>query len=71
MLVLSRKRGESLQIDGNIKVTVVNIGVGRVRLGIEAPADVHIVRSEINDWATQSCEADASEVAATPAQPAA
>ena len=46
MLVLSRKEGESLLIDGQIRVTVVEIG-GRVQIGIEAPRGIRIVRSEI------------------------
>jgi carbon storage regulator len=47
MLVLSRKPGESIVIDDRIVVTVVQIGGGRIRLGIEAPREVHILRSEV------------------------
>jgi carbon storage regulator len=47
MLVLSRKPGESIVIDDRIVVTVVQIGGGRVRLGIEAPREVPILRSEV------------------------
>jgi carbon storage regulator len=47
MLVLSRKSGESIIIDDRIVVTVVQIGGGRVRLGIEAPREVPILRSEV------------------------
>ena len=47
MLVLSRKRNESVQIDSNIRVTVVSIRPGRVKLGISAPDDVRIVRTEL------------------------
>lgn len=46
MLVLSRKPGESLLIDGRIRITLLGCG-SRARIGIEAPADVQIVRSEI------------------------
>lgn len=49
MLVLSRKRNESIVIDGNIVVTVVDIRGDKVRLGIEAPKDVPIHRSEVYD----------------------
>jgi carbon storage regulator len=56
MLVLSRKLGESLNIDGHIKVTVLETRGRKVRLGIEAPAHVSIVRSEINDWSALSFE---------------
>ena len=47
MLVLSRKTGQSIQIDDNIFVTVSAVRGGRVRLSIEAPRSVRIVRSEI------------------------
>ena len=47
MLVLSRKKGESIVIAGNIKVTVVEIRGDRIRLGIEAPKDVPVYRQEV------------------------
>lgn len=47
MLVLSRKRGESLVIGDNIRVFVNRIVGNRVTLGIEAPAEVHIMRGEL------------------------
>ncbi|MEZ6066608.1 MAG: carbon storage regulator CsrA [Planctomycetaceae bacterium] len=47
MLVLSRKRNESIVIDDNIVLTVVDIRGDKVRLGIEAPRHVPIHRSEI------------------------
>jgi carbon storage regulator len=49
MLVLSRKENERLVIDGNIVVTVVRVAGGKVRLGIEAPADVQVKREELLD----------------------
>lgn len=49
MLVLSRRTGESIQIDENIFVTVSEVKGGRVRLSIEAPRSVRIVRKEILD----------------------
>ncbi len=48
MLVLSRKVGEKLVIDGNIIVEVVKIQGNRISLGIAAPADVKILRSELS-----------------------
>lgn len=48
MLVLSRKVGETLVIDGNITVKVVRIQGNRITLGIEAPSDVKILRGELN-----------------------
>ena len=49
MLVLSRKPGESLVIDGRIKVKIVRLDGDVVKVGIEAPADVPIHRQEIYD----------------------
>jgi carbon storage regulator len=51
MLVLSRKPSESVVIDGDIRVTVVKISGNKVRLGIEAPPDVAIKRSELSPLA--------------------
>lgn len=48
MLVLSRKKNESIVIDGNIVITVVEIRGDKVRLGINAPKEVPIHRSEIH-----------------------
>ena len=47
MLVLSRKVGERIWIGENISVTVVRITGGGVRLGIEAPAELTVVREEL------------------------
>ncbi len=47
MLVLSRKPGESLRIDGRVKVTVVSATARHVRLAIEAPEEVEIHREEV------------------------
>jgi carbon storage regulator len=47
MLVLSRKKDERLVIGDNIVVTVVALNGGRVRLGIQAPAEVRVHRSEV------------------------
>ncbi len=48
MLVLSRKVGEKLVIDGNITVEVVKIQGNRITLGLVAPSDVKILRGELN-----------------------
>jgi carbon storage regulator len=47
MLVLSRKPGEKILIGDNVAVTIVRIGPNSVRLGIEAPRDMNIVREEL------------------------
>ena len=53
MLVLSRKVGERILIGDHIAVTVVRVGPGLVRLGVEAPADMPIVREEIKEQLKQ------------------
>ena len=47
MLVLSRKEGERLTIGGNITIVVTKVAGNRVTIGVEAPRDVKIVRSEL------------------------
>jgi carbon storage regulator len=47
MLVLSRKLGEKIVIDGGIVVTVVRVDRNQVRLGIEAPASISVFREEV------------------------
>lgn len=47
MLVLSRKTGERLLIGDEIAITIVRIGPTAVRIGIEAPKTMNIVREEI------------------------
>lgn len=47
MLVLSRKKGESVVVNGNITIVVVDVRGDKARIGIEAPADVAVYRSEV------------------------
>ena len=47
MLVLSRKVGERIWIGNDISITVVRITGGGVRLGIEAPSEMPVVREEL------------------------
>ena len=47
MLVLSRKTNESIIIDGNITVSVLRVDHDNVRLGIEAPLEIPVLRKEI------------------------
>jgi carbon storage regulator len=49
MLVLSRRKGERIHLGESILLTVLGCYGGRVRLGIEAPADMVILREEICD----------------------
>ena len=47
MLVLSRKPGERIMIGDAVTITVVRIGPNNVRLGIDAPREMNIVREEL------------------------
>jgi carbon storage regulator CsrA len=58
MLVLSRKVGEKLVIDGNITVEIVKIKGNRITLGLLAPADVKILRGELKEHAAKPSKAD-------------
>ena len=49
MLVLSRNRGESIVIDDNVVVTIVDIRGEDVRLGVEAPKEIPVHRQEVYD----------------------
>ncbi|GEM_PF-2331477 len=48
MLVLSRRPGEEIIIDGNIRVTVVSVKGDRIRIGIAAPESVTVDRAEVH-----------------------
>jgi carbon storage regulator len=49
MLVLSRKADESIVIDERITITILEIRGNKIRLGIEAPKEISIVREELID----------------------
>ena len=49
MLVLTRKKDETLQIGDAITITVLKVKGNSVQLGIEAPQDVRVLRSELLD----------------------
>ena len=49
MLILTRKKNESIIIDGNIEVKIIELEDGRVRIGIEAPKEIEILRKELYD----------------------
>ena len=58
MLLLSRKRGESIVINDNIVVTIIAVDRNRVQIGIQAPAAVPILRQEIIDRQAAKEEAE-------------
>ena len=63
MLVLSRKVGQRILIGDKIAVTVVRIGQGGVRIGIEAPDELEVIREELkgNDAALAKLAAEAEK----------
>ena len=64
MLILQRKAGESLLIGDEIEVSVLSVDSGRVRLAIDAPKSVPILRSELKNAAATNREA--ADEAASP-----
>ncbi len=63
MLVLYRKKGDSIMIGENIAVTVVESSADGVRLAIEAPRDVAILRKELLEAAEVNREAAKADIA--------
>lgn len=66
MLVLSRKEAQRIRVGDSIVVTVVKIAGDKVRVGIEAPNDVLVLRDELEAWsdppaAAPRCETTACE----------
>jgi len=47
MLVLSRKTNEEILIGNDVRITIVSMQGGKVRLGIDAPRDTNVVRTEL------------------------
>lgn len=57
MLVLTRKAGEKIRIGPDITLTVLEVQGNRVRLGIDAPDDVRVLRAELADFLGVRAEA--------------
>ena len=53
MLVLTRKPGESIRIADDIVVKIIEIGKNRIRVGIDAPPDVSVLRNEVYEQIQQ------------------
>jgi len=72
MLVLSRRERQRIKVGHSIIVTVVRVAGDRVRLGIEAPADMLVLRDELDDHSgnnTRMIELDLADLAQSPACP--
>jgi carbon storage regulator len=58
MLVLSRKQGEQIKIGQGITVTVLGIRGGVLKLGIDAPPHLRILRGELTEWINSTLQED-------------
>lgn len=64
MLILTRKEGESIILDGRIEIKITEISGSQVRIGIDAPSDVKVYRQELyatiqeNQTAAQTAPTD-------------
>jgi carbon storage regulator len=61
MLVLSRKQSERIRLGKDIVVTVVRVAGDKVRLGIEAPADIVVLRDELQTHRTSDAGSERVE----------
>lgn len=57
MLILQRKKGESLTINDNITVTIMDSGPDWVKLAIDAPKEIPVLRSELKEAADENKKA--------------
>ncbi|MGB5325917.1 MAG: carbon storage regulator CsrA [Pseudomonadales bacterium] len=58
MLILTRKTGEKILISEDVRITVLNISGTQVKLGIDAPKDVRIMREELIESGESDSAAD-------------
>lgn len=63
MLILQRRKGESICIDDNIKITISDVGPEWVKLAIDAPKGISVLRSELKEAVLENQKAskDVSE----------
>jgi carbon storage regulator len=59
MLVLTRKSGQEIVIDGGIRIIVLDVQGNRVQVGISAPAEVKVYRKEIQERNKEVCRPQA------------
>lgn len=58
MLVLTRKENETIRIGDDIEITLIRVKGGNIRIGIDAPKDVKILRGELQACDAESTDAD-------------
>ena len=61
MLILTRRPGESIQIGEDIEISVLEIRGNQIRLGINAPADVLVLRSELLNKTPADADSEPSD----------
>lgn len=68
MLILTRKLNEEINIDGEITVKIISISDNQVKLGIEAPKSVQIVRKEVLDRVKENTKDALNRIKENPAE---
>ena len=63
MLVLSRKESEKIRLGDSILITIVGVAGEKVRLGVEAPNDVRVLREELEPYELSQSEEKLPEAA--------
>ena len=66
MLVLSRKQNERIRVGDSVVVTIVRVSGDKVRIGIEAPANVRVLRDELDADTIGTVTLDAAAELASP-----
>ena len=62
MLVLSRKESQRIRLGDSIVITVVHLGGDKVRLGIEAPKEMLVLRDELEAFSAMTTASDAADI---------
>lgn len=57
MLVLSRKEAQRIRVGDSVVVTIVKVSGDKVRVGIEAPSDMLVLRDELEAWSVDEAAA--------------
>jgi carbon storage regulator len=62
MLVITRKQSETVHIGKDVTITIVRTNGNKVRLGIDAPADIHILRDNAQERGPKNADTAEEEV---------